>query len=145
MNVLKMQQYQIKQLVQLWLDVSKEAHSFIPADYWEQRADEMANIYLPQSETYVISKGDQIAGFISLVDDYLAAIFVANDAQGQGYGKSLLQHAQGLRSSLQLKVYEKNVGATMFYKANGFQVVDNLLDEETNEKELVMLWQSQQA
>jgi len=142
MTILKMNQNHIQQLVTIWLSGSKEAHSFIPFEYWEQRTNDMADIYLPQSETYVISMENEVVGFISLVEDYLAAIFVVGHVQGQGFGKRLLQHAQSLRNSLQLKVYEKNSGAISFYHANGFQVIDNILDEETNERELVMMWHS---
>ena len=66
------------------------AHDFIPADYWKKNKNAMASIYLPNSETYLAIVEEKIIGFVAMVDNLLAAIFVDNQIQGKGIGKILL-------------------------------------------------------
>ncbi len=95
----------------------------------------MEGKYLPMSETYVISN------FVSLVDDYLAALFIDVKHQGQGYGKRLLNFIKERRENIQLKVYKKNRNAVNFYVMNGFVIKKELLDEQTVEEEFLMGWE----
>ena len=76
----------------------------------------MANTYLPDSETYLAVKDGDIAGFIAMVENHLAAIFVKTDLQGQGIGKTLLNYVKDKRETIQLKVYKKNTKSVEFYK-----------------------------
>ena len=100
----------------------------------------MRDIYIPMSETYKAVDGEKILGFVSLLDDYLAAIFVMQDLQGQGIGSLLLNYAMRLRKTLQLKVYRNNKKSVDFYKSKGFSVISETMDHETGERELVMQW-----
>ena len=66
----------IDHLVQLWYTVSIKAHHFISPDYWHGAKEKMRSEYLPGSETYVARIDNQIVGFVSMLDAYLAAIFI---------------------------------------------------------------------
>lgn len=92
MHIRPFRQSDINTLVRIWLEGSRIAHHFINPIYWETRQNQMAEQYLPQSETFVLEevKAKRIAGFISLIDDYIAALFVDPDDQGKGLGKLLL-------------------------------------------------------
>ena len=59
-------------------------------------------------------------GFIGLIDHFIGGLFVAPDAQGQGIGRALVDHAQGLKGRLTLEVYAANAAARGFYTALGF-------------------------
>jgi putative acetyltransferase len=96
--------------------------------------------YIPISETFQATDGDNILGFISLLDEYLAAIFVKSEYQGRGIGSLLLTHAMSLRKNLQLKVFQKNKKSIEFYKSKGFSVITESKDNNTGEDELVMQW-----
>lgn len=63
----------IRVLVDLWLAASREAHAFVPYEFWLSQADAMRDAYLPGSETFVAcdAKGTPV-GFVSLVGDGLA-------------------------------------------------------------------------
>ena len=65
-----------------------------------------------------------ILGFIGLQNDYIAGIFICNDAQHQGLGTALLATAQADHHQLQLNVYVANRPAIAFYHYHGFRVID---------------------
>lgn len=142
MEVRPMTPADMDDLIKIWLDASKEAHHFVPAEYWESRQAEMRNVYLPMSETYLIEDAGGIQGFVSMVENDLAALFVNTGQQNQGYGKALLHCAMNLRDVLKLRVYEKNQRAFRFYIKNGFEVLDVSVDSDTGQKEQVLIWSS---
>lgn len=130
------------QIVSIWLEASKIAHHFIPASYWEEHVEEMRTVYLPSSETYVYEDQQtlDISGFISMIDNYVAAVFVSPGFQGQGTGTLLLDFAKSRYRELDLGVYVKNKEAIAFYTKNGFLPVMQKVEENTGEMELVMLY-----
>lgn len=75
-------------LVDIWYQSSLIAHDFIDKDYWKSKREEMKEKYLPMSENYVISKNAEIMGFISMVDNYLAALFIKAKYQGKDMEKN---------------------------------------------------------
>lgn len=127
-------------IIEIWLNASKDAHHFIPADYWESKQEEMRNIHLPMAETYLLEDNGHAHGFVSLVEDNLAALFIDTNRQDQGYGKALLHYAMDLRNVLKLQVYEENQRAFRFYVKNGFQVHEKTVDSDTGQKEQIMIW-----
>lgn len=127
-------------IVGIWLEASRLAHAFIPYEFWLCRADEMAKVYLPGSQTYVLDTGFEVAGFLSLVDDQVAALFVAPCHQRLGYGRRLLRFAQDRFAHLSLCVYQQNEHAIAFYRAAGFCISEQRLDLNTREVELLMNW-----
>jgi len=140
MKIRKLESSDIPIVVELWYETSILAHSFISPDYWKANRDAMATTYLPDSETYVAVKENEILGFVSMVDNYLAAIFVRKKMQGSGVGKKLLDLVKETRSTIELKVYKKNIDSVNFYKKQGFEAVSERLDESTKETEVFMKW-----
>ncbi|GIN98001.1 N-acetyltransferase [Siminovitchia terrae] len=127
-------------LINIWYKGSLQAHYFIDADYWKSQIEEMKEKYIPMSETHVITSQSKIAGFISMVDDYLAALFIDVAYQNNGTGKELLNFVKRQRDMIQLKVYKENVTAVRFYKKNGFVIKKELTDEQTDKQEYLMEW-----
>ncbi len=130
----------IPEVVDVWYQASIHAHGFIPDSYWKANKELMKNKYIPMSETYIAKNGEKILGFISLMDDYLAALFVRPELQGRGVGSSLLNYTKNIRNSLKLKVFCKNEKSIEFYKSRGFSVSSESKDKETEENEFVMQW-----
>ncbi|MEG0774688.1 N-acetyltransferase [Clostridium sp.] len=139
-NIRKYNKEDLEVLVNLWFGVSLKAHDFISKEYWRAQKSAMKEKYLPLSDTYIIEDSQNIFGFISMVDTYLAAIFIDNNSQGRGYGKNLLQYVKGQKQHIELKVYKKNEASCEFYLKNGFMVMEETLDEATGEKEYLMMW-----
>lgn len=140
MKIRKTKKTEVNQLIKIWYEGSIIAHDFIYKDYWKSQQKDMEGKYLPMSETYVISNEIEIVGFVSMVDDYLAALFIDVKHQGQGYGKRLLNFIKERRENIQLKVYKKNRNAVHFYVMNGFVIEEELVDEQTAEEEFLMGW-----
>jgi putative acetyltransferase len=140
MNIRSNKKTEIKKLVEIWYEGSLIAHDFIDKDYWKSQRTEMEEKYIPMSETYVVSNGKDVVGFISMVDNYLAALFIDVKHQGKGYGKALLNFIKTQRENIQLKVYKKNNNAVNLYLENGFEIKEEFLDEQTIEEEFLMGW-----
>ena len=125
-------------VLQIWLDASIQAHHFIPKQFWESRMNDMRNIYVPSGETYVYLEENNILGFMSLMENTLAALFVVPEQQGKGIGKQLMAKAKLLRQDLVLTVYKENQNSIEFYKKCGFVIVKEQIDVHTAHPELVM-------
>lgn len=80
-EIRKMKNQDLKQLTQIWLEASLKAHDFISADYWKENKALMEVQYLPNSEVYIAAEGNRIYGFIALIENHIAAIFVSNNHQ----------------------------------------------------------------
>ncbi|RFA34309.1 N-acetyltransferase [Virgibacillus dokdonensis] len=140
MNIRKYHPDELDQLVDIWYQGSLHAHNFIEQAYWQSQRKAMKETYLPMAETHVILADSEIVGFIAMVDNYLAAVFVKVACQGKGYGKELLQFVKANRNHIQLKVYQKNKQAVGFYLKQAFAICEELVDEPTGEKEYLLEW-----
>lgn len=125
----------------IWTKGNFEAHSFIDKDYWLLNFNKVKDEYLKKAETYVYVDNDEIKGFISLLDNgFIGALFVRKEYRRQGIGRKLINFVKDKYDKLELNVYEKNVGAMLFYASLGFVNKKIQIDENTNEKEYVMEW-----
>lgn len=140
MLIRRYKENEIDHIVELWYKVSIIAHNFISEKYWEAGKKQMHGVYIPMSDTYVIEDNENIAGFISMVDNYLAAIFIGTQYQNKGYGKKLLDYIKEQKDYLELKVYKKNSKTVDFYLKNGFEIKEESMDEDTKEAEYFMKW-----
>src|SRR5690625_5374799 len=83
-------------LIDIWYKSSLQAHDFIYSGYWESQIEEMKEKYIPMSETHVITNQTKIIGFISMVEGYLAALFI--DVAYQNNGARSEEHTSELQS-----------------------------------------------
>ena len=130
----------LDEIMNIWLKTNISAHGFIKASYWKENF-EMVREMMMNSEIYLYKEDNKICGFIGLIDDYIAGIFIKDKYQSRGIGKNLLDYVKSNRNRLLLSVYNKNNRAIEFYKREGFIIVKNEIDEANNEKEFVMEWQ----
>ena len=137
----KLQKVDINRVADIWLKTNLKAHFFIPEQYWISNY-EFVKEMLPQAEVYVYEDDKMIQGFIGINDEYIEGIFVSDEMQSCGIGKMLLDYIKDKKDRLQLKVYQKNVGAMSFYQREGFTIQSESMDEFTREKEYVMNWES---
>ncbi|HJF70937.1 MAG TPA: N-acetyltransferase [Butyricimonas virosa] len=137
------QQQDEDSVIRIWLEASAITHSFIPRSYWESKVPDMRNKYLPQSQTLVNEDEhtNEITGFISLIGNYIAALFVSPDRQGQGIGHSLMTRIKLQHPELELNVYAENTQALTFYKRQGFTITSEQTDEQTGRQEFTMKYQ----
>lgn len=128
-------------VLQIWLDTNIKAHNFIPKEYWMSNYA-MVKDTLSQAEIYVYvdDMTKEIDGFIGLMDNYIAGIFVKEAVQSKGIGKQLLDYVKEIKSNIRLSVYQKNTRAIVFYQREQFVIQSENIDDSTNEKEFIMAW-----
>lgn len=127
-------------VIEIWLDASIRAHDFVAENFWQSKVIDMRGVHIPASETYVYEEAGCIRGFVCLVDETLAALFVAPCAQGRGIGQKLVEKSKGVRRNLNLTVYKENQKSVDFYKRCGFKPAGERIDEHTRHSELVMVF-----
>ena len=135
----RMEPADTERVSEIWLEANREAHGFIPASYWEKNF-QMVKEMLPLAEVYVWEDTGGIQGFVGLNGDYIEGIFVSGSRRSAGIGRQLVDHCKEIRSSLRLKVYEKNRMAAAFYLREGFQISRRSLDPDSDEVRLTLVW-----
>jgi putative acetyltransferase len=125
-------------ILEIWLQASIQAHSFIDRQFWQSQVENMRNIYLPSSDVFVDELENTVTGFYALHNETLAALFVGPQWQGQGIGQALLAHAKTQRATLNLNVYKANERSCRFYLQAGFREVGEQIDVHTGHPELLM-------
>ena len=137
----KLQKTDIDTVSQIWLDANRDAHDFIPAEYWENNFLPVKKMLL-QAEVYVYIDEckNEIEGFVGMDQEYIAGIFVRKEVRSEGIGKALLDFVKEKKQELTLNVYRKNERAVRFYEREGFQIIDRTVDKSTDEKEYLMRW-----
>lgn len=129
-------------VLDIWLRASIEAHRFVESEFWKLKIDDMREIYIPASDTYVFTENRIVKGFFSLHGDTLAAMFVSPDSQSKGIGQQLMKKVKSLRKKLDLTVYRENPRSIQFYRKCGFTIIRERMDEHTGHIEILMKYSS---
>ncbi|KYH30037.1 MULTISPECIES: N-acetyltransferase [Clostridium] len=130
---------ELKSIMRIWLESNIKAHDFIDKSYWQDNYD-LVQAMLPNATIFVYEEKKQIQGFIGLMGNYIAGIFVEESNQSKGIGKELLNYVKKSNSKLLLQVYKKNVRAVKFYEREDFVILKEQIDVNTGEIEFVMKW-----
>lgn len=125
--------------MKIWFDTNISAHAFIPVSYWEKNFQGVKEAIL-DAEVYVYEKGNRIVGFVGVVENYIAGLFVEKGFQGKGIGTELLNYLKKIKKELSLNVYVRNNLAVSFYEKQDFMVEEEILDEDVNQSEYTMRW-----
>ena len=126
-------------LLAIWLEGNLQAHSFIPKNYW---LDNQVGVRegLAQARIFVKETDGKAVGFLGLVEEAIAGLFVKEQFQKQGIGEALIQRVKDEKKILTLTVYENNQAALLFYERQGFRRVRSQIDPETQQREWLMRW-----
>ena len=128
-----------EQVMKLWLTGNEEAHPFVPKEYWHSHYSEVQDALL-KANVFVYEADGKIQGFIGMLNEYIAGIFVAKELRSHGIGRQLLNYVKQRYEKLSLEVYQKNIRAIAFYQREGFSILSEAVDEDTDEKEYIMVW-----
>ncbi|MCL1068559.1 N-acetyltransferase [Shewanella olleyana] len=121
----------IDTVIDIWLTASIESHHFVEKEYWHSQVNIMRDVYIPNSATYVFVLNFKVVGFYSLLENMLAAIFIAPAFQGQKIGTQLIEHAKQQSDALTLNVYKENNASYQFYLSQGLTLVSEQVCEHT--------------
>lgn len=138
----KFQIEDLDRVMEIWLNGNCEAHDFVDRSYWEENFENVKEM-LPQAELYIYEDAKGIQGFAGIMENYIAGIFVCSASRSKGIGKCLLDAAKAKKENLSLHVYQKNERAVRFYLREGFAVQSEGMDEDTGEKDFLMVWDSE--
>ena len=125
-------------ITEIWLEGNLTANPFIKEEYWKQNYETVRSM-LPNAEVYVFEEAGEVQGFIGMDAEYIAGLFVAEGHRGHGIGHQLISEVKR-KKRLSLHVYEKNIGAVAFYRAEGFRVENRMTEKETGEQEYLMVF-----
>lgn len=125
--------------MEIWLKSNIEAHNFIDKNYWINNFD-LVKSMIKESEIYIYEENNKILGFIGLMEDYIAGIFIDKEFTNKGIGKKLLDYAKDKKAKLYLNVFEKNNKAMNFYIKNQFIISEKNFDDENKEYEYKLIW-----
>ena len=135
----QLQNKDIDKIMGIWLESTIYAHKFISKEYWNENYNIVKDVYIPMSKTFIYEDNDDIRGFISIINnDFIGALFVEKNHQGQGIGKNLIDYAKNLYDNLSLAVYKENEKALEFYKKMEFKIISENINEDTNCVEYIM-------
>lgn len=130
-------------IVQVWYAASSLAHPFLEVDFMEQEKINIREMYLPNTMTWVITSGDQVDGFISMMGNEVGAIFVRPEKHGAGLGKQLMDHVSEIHPELEVEVFRENKIGRAFYDRYGFEPMGESIHEPTNQALIRMKFKKQ--
>ena len=128
-----------EQVMKLWITGNEDAHPFVPREYWHSHYSQVQKAIL-EATVFVYDADGKIKGFIGMLNEYIAGIFVDKNLRSQGIGRQLLIYVKQRYDKLSLNVYRKNIRAIAFYHREGFSILSESVDEDTGEKEYIMVW-----
>ena len=135
----KMETKDLDRVMQIWLNGNVDAHNFLPKSYWLGHYSSVKKALL-DAEVYVYEEDKKIQGFVGMLGDYLAGIFVDKNCRSMGIGKKLLDHIKKIHPFFSLNVYRQNSRAVHFYLREGLLVAAEGIDEDTAEADYTMSW-----
>ena len=128
-----------EQVMKLWFWGNVDAHPFVSEEYWHSHFNEVQEALL-QAQVLVYDINGKVLGFIGLMNEYIAGIFVDRNYRSTGIGTQLLTYAKQKYDTLSLSVYQQNLRAVAFYHRVGFSILSEGVDKDTGEKEYTMCW-----
>lgn len=135
----KLNEADIDKVMDIWMKSTIKAHDFISKEYWQNNYNTVKEVYIPMSETFVYKDVQGIKGFISVINnEFIGALFVDIDFQGNGIGKQLIDYAVSKYGKLLLAVYKENKKSGEFYINRGFKIIEEQINDDSKHVEYIM-------
>lgn len=135
----KLNEADIDKVMDIWMKSTIKAHDFISKEYWQNNYNTVKEVYIPMSETFVYKDVQGIKGFISVINnEFIGALFVDIDFQGNGIGKQLIDYAVSKYGKLLLAVYKENKKSVEFYINRGFKIIEEQINDDSKNVEYIM-------
>jgi putative acetyltransferase len=127
----KYQPTDMEAIIDTWYQASMVAHPFLDPKFIEQEKHNIEHVYLPNTETWVFEKEDEVVAFIGMIDNEVGAIFAKPQFHGTGIGTRLMDYVADMHQTLEVEVFENNSIGRAFYEKYGFSPIEKHLHEET--------------
>lgn len=141
-------QYKVSDLegvLDSWEVATRLAHSFMTDEFIAQERKNVAEIYIPNTDTWVAELEGEIKGFIALMGNEVGAIFLQPNCHRRGIGKALMDKAQEIHGNLEVEVFKVNNIGRNFYSKYGFEQLEEKLHEQTGQQVLRLKFTANKA
>ncbi|MFT5195566.1 MAG: putative acetyltransferase [Cellvibrionaceae bacterium] len=136
----------LEAVLSAWENASKVAHRFLTEAFIASEKHNIANLYMPNVNSWVAENQHRVIGFISMVDEKeVGRLFVQPEFHGMGFGRALMDTVQEIYGGLELEVFEANMIGRKFYAHYGFELVEQKTDEETGNSMLRLKFTADRA
>lgn len=129
----------LETISQIWLMSNLDTHDFIEKEHWLNNYSFVKKAF-SSATIYAYYSDNKIVGFLGIINEYIAGIFILQDYRSLGIGTQLLKAIQSTHTKPTLDVYQKNTLALKFYQKNGFHIQQEKLDIQTEEIEYFLEW-----
>lgn len=119
-----------------WDESTRLAHRFMTDDFIAQERCNIAEIYLPNTDTWVADVNGSVVGFIALMGNEVGALFLHSNFHGKRIGKALMDKARELHGNLVVEVFKENAIGREFYDKYGFEYLGESVHEKTGQQVL---------
>ena len=103
-----------------WENASKMAHPFLTNELIATTRKNIPVVLLPKADTWVAEHEGVVIGFMCLIGNEVAALFVEPEFHGKGTGRAFMDKARELHQDLEVEVFEVNSIGLQFYLKYGF-------------------------
>lgn len=136
MQIRQYENRDLESVLDSWEVATRLAHEFMTDYFIAQERKNVAEVYLPNTDTWVAELDGEVKGFIALMGNEVGAIFLQPNFHGKGIGKALMDKAQELHGDLEVEVFRENSIGREFYSKYGFQPLEEKLHEPTGQQVL---------
>jgi len=128
-----------------WEAATRLAHEFMADNFIALQRKNVAEVYLPNTDTWVAEVDGDVMGFIALMGSEVGAIFLQPSHHGKGIGKALMDKAQSLHGNLEVEVFKENTIGRNFYSKYGFELLEEKFHEPTGQELLRLKYTAKNA
>ena len=121
MTIRPYRQEDLETVLDIWHRASLIAHPFLDESFHLLEKQAVKEEYLPASNTWVCELEETTGGFVAVIGDEIAGLFVAPEFQRQGVGTALTKFVVSRQPHLEVDVFKENVVARQFYQKRGFR------------------------
>lgn len=134
----KFNETDVDEIIAVWIASSPIAHPFFSKAFIHKEINNIREIYLPNTTTWVFANENGLDGFISMFNNEVGAIFVRPEKQGMQIGKKLMDFVSKFHDVLEVEVFKDNKIGRAFYDNYGFKTINEHMHEETQHELLRM-------
>jgi putative acetyltransferase len=136
MHIRQYEDTDLEAVLSAWESATRLAHPFMTDAFIAQERENVAELYLPNTDTWVVELSAEVKGFIALMGNEVGAIFLQPECHGRGAGKALMDKAQAIHGDLEVEVFKANAIGRKFYARYGFEPLEEKLHEPTGQQVL---------
>ena len=134
MNIRHYSNADLEAVLSSWEKATRLAHPFMTDEFITQERINVAEIYMPNTDTWVVEIEGDVEGFIALMGNEVGALFLQPRCHGIGAGRALMDKAQKLHGDLEVEVFKENSIGRKFYSQYGFELLEEKVHEPTGQQ-----------